>query len=127
MSKLNDYDAELAKLPYSPAYCGLLKKLKLSDSRLPDYVKQWEETGFDGTEIWNLDCTIIEFVYPRLQFLMEMREGDLTKLYTRQIRQILKGFEIYRQEGYSYWNRKKNNTIKVSLTLFADLFSSFWT
>lgn len=30
------------------------------------YARQREERGFDDTELWNLDTTIVEFVLPRL-------------------------------------------------------------
>lgn len=47
-----------------------------TDDRWEDYKKQRLERGFDNSELWSLDSTIAEFVYPRLKaFYSQLPRG----------------------------------------------------
>lgn len=54
---------------------SLVKDLSLDDDRLDFYRKQRLERGFDNTELWNLDHTILEFILPRLKAFKEVHKG----------------------------------------------------
>lgn len=41
------------------------------DDRQITWALQREEMGFDETEIWSLDITIIKFILPRLEYLRD--------------------------------------------------------
>ena len=46
-----------------------------TDERREEYKKQRLERGFDDTELWNLDSTIIKFILPRLKAFRENHAG----------------------------------------------------
>ena len=47
----------------------------VSPERAKEYKKQRIERGFDDTELWNLDTTILKFVLPRLKRFKECTIG----------------------------------------------------
>jgi hypothetical protein len=46
---------------------SLARKLKDDDERLETFKRQRIERGFDDTELWNLDTTLLKFLLPRLK------------------------------------------------------------
>lgn len=47
----------------------------VEDERCEGWKKQRLERGFDDTELWNLDATILQFIIPRLKEYREMVNG----------------------------------------------------
>ena len=49
-----------------------------TDKREPEWKAQRLTRGFDDTEMWSLDCTIAEFIAPRLKVFLEQAKqiGD---------------------------------------------------
>jgi hypothetical protein len=45
------------------------------DKRYPEYVKQLQTQGFCDPELWNLDQSLSEFLYPRLLRFKEINHG----------------------------------------------------
>ena len=50
MSKLNDFDCWVSEV-IPKNYTAYVNKLRFTDDRLPGYLKQTEEKGFDNTEL----------------------------------------------------------------------------
>jgi hypothetical protein len=46
--------------------CAFNKDMK-GDYRQKRWAKQRDKDGFDDTEIWSLDVTLLLFLYPRLK------------------------------------------------------------
>ena len=46
---------------------SLARQLKNDDERLETFKRQRIERGFDDTELWNLDTTLLKFLLPRLK------------------------------------------------------------
>lgn len=46
---------------------SLARQLKDDDERLETFKRQRIERGFDDTELWNLDTTLLKFLLPRLK------------------------------------------------------------
>lgn len=103
---------------------SLVGELKDDDERRELFKKQRLERGFDDTELWNLDCTILKFTLPRLKAFKETTNchpGDVTadewqeilgKIITL-IENILngtpmiseedEGFELLKKYFFSLW------------------------
>lgn len=72
------------------------------DNRFEAYKKQRLERGFDDSEMWSLDCTIAEFITPRLRVFKEHAKqiGDHPYSITAEewqeiLSQIIEGFALY--------------------------------
>jgi hypothetical protein len=49
-----------------PGYCGCAHEVPVDDDRHQLWRQQRTKRGFDDTELWSLDDTILEFILPRL-------------------------------------------------------------
>jgi hypothetical protein len=49
--------------------------LKRKDKRRAEYRQQRKERGFDNSELWSLDHTIIRFTLPRLKIFRNYTQG----------------------------------------------------
>ena len=92
--------------------------------RAEEYKKQRIERGFDDTELWNLDSTILKFVLPRLKRFKECTIGYPSSFNTYEewiaclekminsIEAILEdsheeadfeGFELFKEHFFHLW------------------------
>ena len=46
------------------------------DERQEHWKKEREELGFDETEVWSLDISVIKFILPRLEYMRDLRPQD---------------------------------------------------
>ena len=95
----------------------------INPERAEEYKKQRIERGFDDTELWNLDTTILKFVLPRLKRFRECTvgfppdfetieewQGCLEKMITN-IEKIInseedadyEGFELFKKYFFNLW------------------------
>lgn len=72
------------------------------------YLWQRKTRGFDDTEVWNLDYSISEFVYPRLkEFIRVKKEHDFFqpasiddyKDWITKLEKMLKAFELIKKDS----------------------------
>lgn len=63
----------LENLSYTP----VKEELSKDDPRWKDWGKQVEKNGFADYEVWNLDMTMVEHLYERLQRFMEISHVDI--------------------------------------------------
>lgn len=84
--------------------------------------------GFDNSDIWNLDSTIIKFLILRLEDLKEFGSSWYYKgkeVTCREIcEDILKGFYLYLEDNNS---KKSQRIIKHSFQVFRNNFGHLWT
>jgi len=66
---------ENIKVVQNKNYFGLINQLDPNDNRIPIFINQIKERGFDSTELWNLDYTIALFILPRLKVFREAEAG----------------------------------------------------
>lgn len=111
---------------------------KETDERESVWKAQRLTRGFDDTEMWSLDCTIAEFIAPRLKVFKEQAEraGDHPAQITFEewkgiLDQMIEGFEIY--PNHFDWSTEdaeeyEANWKKVdkALSLFHKWFFNFW-
>jgi hypothetical protein len=67
------------KSKYKLGYAHELK----GDKRLPKFKKQRKSWGFDETELWSLDETILKFLIPRLLLFQKLpgnEEGSIPNI-----------------------------------------------
>ena len=57
--------------PYGMKNINFSLELNENDTRKELFKKQRLERGFDDTELWNLDMTILKFILPRLKLFKE--------------------------------------------------------
>ncbi len=115
-----------------PNYHGFVHTLDPGDDRIEKYKKQLSEQGFDDTELWSLDHTIIRFIYPRLKRFVEtyshytVTEGN--EDYTEMLK-ALKGIELYYNnlETNIDYDSPIHKEIEEGLASLAKIFRSLWT
>ena len=98
------------------------------DDREKKFAKQRKKRGFDESETWALDCTIAEFVIPRLEEYIEIAQGTivLEKNYVNNVNKILRAMRlIVRDDGSQMWDENEIKQVKKGLKLFSQLFLSF--
>lgn len=102
------------------------------DDRFEDFKKQRLERGFDSSELWSLDCTIAEFIAPRLKVFRE-NSGDspIGKSRTeweKILDEMIEGFEIY--PNHFNWSPEESNQnwskVYKALEHFRKYFFQLW-
>lgn len=109
--------------------------IKENDSRFEAYKKQRLERGFDDSELWSLDCTIAEFIAPRLKAFKEAAAeiGDHPSSVPEQewqkiLGEMVEGFEIYPDRFDWADEEAENNWKKVNKAMshFHKYFFALW-
>ena len=100
-------------------YYGLALESKNEES-LTEYQIQRIERGFDDTEVFSLDYTIIQFALPRIKRLLEIERNKCKEIsnftegdYFKKLEQIILDLETYDPD-------------KTDLTLFFSYFKGLW-
>lgn len=105
------------------------------DNRFEAYKKQRLERGFDDSEMWSLDCTIAEFITPRLRVFKEHAKqiGDHPYSITAEewqeiLSQIIEGFALYPDHfNWPYEDSDANwKKVDKALELFHKWFFNLW-
>ena len=102
--------------------------LREKDDREDPFV---EEYGFDQSETWSLDYTIIAFLYPRLRYLIEKTpvdwDADGLGEKINRICDTMGEYLSAEKNDLSLENRKEiDSNIQEQLHVFADIFHSLW-
>lgn len=83
---------------------GCSHKIPKSDGRHKRWAKQRRTRGFDETELWSLDSTLVKFLLPRLKAFRsgtggKVHPGNMTKReWTTALDQTIEGFERHQTE-----------------------------
>lgn len=114
-------------------YYGGAHSIDLNDERQEEWKKQREERGFDNTELWNFDVTVIRYLTPRLQVFKEISPHhpvcfNSLDEWKQTIDTIIKGFSNYilYSENEIQWDDWNDKEFKNSLDLFFKYFNNFW-
>ena len=95
----------------------------INPERVEEYKKQRIERGFDDTELWNLDTTILKFVLPRLKRFKECTIGfppdfetleewqeclekiiiNIEKIINSEEDVDYEGFELFKKYFFNLW------------------------
>lgn len=105
------------------------------DGRFDAYKKQRLERGFDDSELWSLDCTIAEFIAPRLKAFKEAaaKIGDHPcdveeQEWQKILGEMVEGFEIYPNRFDWVEEEAERNWKKVNKAMshFHKYFFALW-
>ena len=113
--------------------------IERTDERWQKYKEQRLSRGFDNSELWNLDTTIVKFVLPRLKVFRSFECGhpvhiDTMEEWNEILDKMIKGFEYYLDDNLGEdknLTRKENivnheKVISEGLDLFREYFSNLW-
>ena len=112
--------------PYGIANVNFTR-IKPSDNRWKEFQEQRLERGFDDSETWSLDITIIKFVLPRLKVFKEVCCGCPSTLTNEKWQDILDkmitAFELA-IEGFP--EKEELKLVDEGLDLFREHFFHLW-
>jgi hypothetical protein len=108
-----------------------MKKKAKKDPREKHWAKQRKELGFDDRDLWNLDATFANFIYPRLKVFPyhHYYPGTLTPAQWKSIyKKILFAFDKLVKEQYTCvpFDKKAEDRQQEGLELFGKYFTSLW-
>ena len=119
-----------------PNYHGYAHTLDPDDPRVEVYSKQRSVQGFDDSELWNLDETLIKLIYPRLKRFIELYpqtdvvDSTVSPNYPMML-VALEGIEVYYtaiKENTNVWyDKTKQDKIELGLKALAEIFPALWT
>ena len=125
--------AVLSKDNLPKANYGHTTTLKAEDERVPLFLKQILERGWDDTEIWSLDITISKFILPRLKRFKEITVGcpysdsiESLEEWKSILQQMIDAFEIIASEKALFCNQKEQKIINKGLKLFREWYFALW-
>jgi len=103
------------------------------DDREKIYKKQRKERGFDDSELWSLDCTIANFIIPRLEKFYEISDEVSIKCYPpqkrflKQIDCILVAMKlITRDNGARNFTDDEQERVQKGLKTLSKIFLGLW-
>ena len=105
----------------------LKRKLYFSIIHPIKYCYQRLIRGFDDSDLWDLDKTIVQFILPRIkEFQMKHQDNCLDNDWKENLNIIVKTFELLNQKQLFERSETENEFIKNGLRLFADNLETLW-
>ena len=101
--------------------------LSSTDKRYKKYEIDYKQRGFDDSVTWSLDYSLIKWLTPRLHRFLEISE-DFTndpKLH-KDIRKILKGFDLALSDNFSEFDEKQTKQVDEAFKLLAKNYKQLW-
>lgn len=105
------------------------------DTRQLYYYWQRDRRGFDGSDMWNLEAKILEWLIPRLECFVKVSKGHGWPVLKNGIveysdgsnlaEEMLTGFKIYQEKDS--WDKKDTQLVNRAFNLFKKHFSDLWT
>lgn len=90
-----------------------------------NFKKQRIERGFDDSETWALDCTIANFIIPRLERYIELTDKHVVKdeKHIKDINIILEALKlIVKNDGVRNWTDEEQKLVFKGLEKFSSCF-----
>lgn len=97
---------------------------KIGDTRQLRFYHQRNWRGFDGSELWNLDMTIVRYLIPRLKRFAKNIEG---RRDAKDIYEMCEGFQMYLDNTSPFPPQKVTDTFRRAWNLFKKRFGGLWT
>ena len=113
-------------------YHGLVTTLERNDPRIPLFVSQYEERGFDDTETWSLYSGITSYILPRLKRYREIAVGYPIKIgsldeWASIVDAMILAFELLKISDDTQLSEEQEQLINKGLLLFANNFRMLWS
>ena len=105
-------------------YDGVLTS---DDKHYKEYKKDYQQRGFDDSVTWSLDYSLMRWLSPRLQRFLEVSEDGIVddKLH-KDIREILKGFNLALSDDFEDFNKEQVEQVDKSFELLAKNYKALW-
>lgn len=134
MKKQKKYKAKLKTEFIRADKCtyGYADTLPEDDKRHVRYKRQREKRGFDNTELWSLDHSIVKFVYPRLKEFRKITPAypgsfDSQDEWLEILDKILEGFKLFLDKDGSFiLEEESREKFEDSMKLFSEYFLCLW-
>lgn len=103
------------------------RTLRRNDPRREKYRKQRKERGFDDSELWSLDETIIAFTLPRLRAFRDYTQSFPLDDSVSSFEDWQKAIDkmIFAMENYGTFIYQ--NEVDEGIDLFLKYFKTLWT
>lgn len=106
-------------------YTKPLYLLKNDDHRADEFKAFKKEHGFSPDECWSLDCTVLEFLYPRLVYFRDATSGfphdfETMDEWREAIDKMILAVEIYLIDMSSDEKFKYKNEVRINLVDFEE-------
>ena len=130
MKNKEEKQKKLEEIIKSKTYYGCAEDIYLTDKRRFRWLKDREKYGYDSTDLWSLDITIIKFMIPRLKDLISIR-GDTfinQDLFILEMNTVVKFFEIYLDFNSSEYitPKERGEMYDEAFALFVKNFPKLW-
>lgn len=96
----------------------------IHDTRQLCFYHQRNWRGFDGSELWNLDITIVMYLIPRLRCFAKNVEGRYDE---KDILTMCEGFQAYSDDTSVVLPQKVKDAFRHALNLFKKRLGGLWT
>ncbi len=108
----------------------MAKRSKELQKRDKLFAKQRATRGWDDSDTWCLDDTIIEFVLPRLKRFKQLNDGHpgmfkSMKEWNKVLSKMIRGFEIAQKGAYSMSDKERSEA-QEGINLFSEHFFKLW-
>lgn len=120
----------LEKMKNDKNYHGFAHTLDKDDKRLEKFTRQYNESGFDDTETWNLYNTILSFAIPRLKRFRKINPGVPMGMeeneWYRIIDSIIVAFELLNDETLMLYTDEQQALIQKGMDAFSKHITGLW-
>lgn len=103
-------------------YYGCADQILDNDYRQETWEQERKERGFDDTETWSLDITVVKFIRPRLERFIEVARFKFDKEELAELNEIVQGFKTIEELNGALGDFDPATT----LSLFAKYFRKLW-
>ena len=106
------------------------KAVKKKSTRKQVFARQRQKRGWDDSETWSLDDTVVHFVLPRLKRFKEVTNGypgcfKSMKQWEDVLDKMILGFEMAKKGAWSL-TTEEHQQAQEGIDLFAKHFFSLW-
>lgn len=88
------------------------------------------ERGFDDSETWSLDCTIAQFVLPRLKRYLKVTSDviSISDKERKDINKVIRAMEliVYEINSPEILTEKEYKEVQYGLKVFGKIFQTLW-
>lgn len=108
----------------------MAKRSKALKERDKLFAKQRAKRGWDDSDTWSLDDTIVEFVLPRLKRFKKLNNGypgefHSLKEWNKILSKMIRGFKLAKKGAYNMSDQEKLES-QEGINLFAQYFFYLW-
>lgn len=137
MQKQKKLKKQIKRIARNKNYHGLIGiELDLDSKNIKKYVNQYKESGFDDSELWNLDLTLGRFLLPRLKRFKEIIQTSNLKGYPpicesfeewlSILDEIIWMFETHIADDYQE-DKDLAKMLEERMNKAKELFGKYWT